>query len=614
MSAVAGIAGVIPFVCFSVDVGKYLFFENAWDESFYELVINGKIANWNSYPWRVLAELPSWMVGGSGLPSAMLSDVMWPALVVLSAGYLALVVTRGWLSLMLVIFLLVFGSDILAFNSSAIYPVYLTVTSVLKLLTLDARRYFSDPFVSFLYLYRTPEPQLSLPVYFLHLAIMVEFIRRPAHRLLHWVVLAIVGFAAVNSYTFFAAASLATGGIGALSLIFIRRLKVAAGVFILTLLLSFHLVWQVVGSHSGEASATVFASSLPMITPSLIYALVLFPLFAFALRDKITVDAEVSFGLALYLVPFATMNQQVITGVMFQTLNWERYVNYPCLVLATVLLVNATEWTRVQSLLNTWMQSAVRRAGIREGLLALYARPLVVITLLALFSLFLYRTQLSNYRQYVRYNLLGVAYAMIIDQVYAEQADAPRYVTLDNSSYDAQVRVRLNTPNLIFNGYVDLVAALKEGKAKADSDVLPLSTKRNWGFEHAARLGLSRDQYEAKLRSEVDSQSCWPHLMYQFTFLECAPYVSDFRTYFPEKLKREIPAIGDLYQQFLRTGHQNLGKRGALVVSTSELSEPQPGAVWKQELAGTLQLATDGGYFAKDLSVRVYAYWQKPNS
>jgi hypothetical protein len=50
------------------------------------------------------------------------------------------------------------------------------------------------------------------------------------------------------------------------------------------------------------------------------------------------------------------------------------------------------------------------------------------------------------------------------------------------------------------------------------------------------------------------------------------------------------------------------------VVSISELPEPQPLGLWKQELAGTLQLTTDGGYFAKNLSVRVYAYWQKPNS
>ena len=120
-------------------------------------------------------------------------------------------------------------------------------------------------------------------------------------------------------------------------------------------------------------------------------------------------------------------------------------------------------------------------------------------------------------------------------------------------------------------------------------------------------------QVKAQLISEIDAQVCWPNLMYQFSFLKCAPYVSDFRTYFPSKLKEAIPPISDAYQQYLLRSAGKADVSGdALVLSTAPLQESEANRIWKQEPAGIVELSTKANGFASSLTAKVYAYWQQP--
>ncbi|MBI3699901.1 MAG: hypothetical protein HY242_05575 [Afipia sp.] len=604
-AAIIAIAGALPHLFFMHDTGGCNFFENAWDESFYALAITGKISGWNDYPLRVLQKFLMALTGGPNCVSAIVSDVLWPFAVALAAGFLTLSIVRNRLAIVPVMVGLVFASEIFSFNSSIVYPA--TISKILGLLPLDVRKLFSDPFVPFLYAYRTPEPQLSLPFFFVYFALVVRFVRASAVGLGDWFALSVAAIVCVTIYPFLAAASLMIGGLGALSLLLTRRWRAGILFMALVFVCALTLAVIMIMSHSGEASAMRFQSHLPLLAPSIVYGAVLLPVFFWTFRNRLQSDAQLTFALLCYLVPFATLNQQIVTGQMFQTVNWERFVNYPSLVVATVILLGRIDW-------NVYLETKSRAARIllrlREGWAARNPRAAVSICLIVL-AVFLYRGQLNNYRQFAPYNLLTLAYAKAIDQFYAAHPDANRRVTLSDMSYDAQVRVRLKTADVIFNGYTDLVAAMKAPEKEGGQSVA-ISTQREWGFEHAARFGLSKGEYEAHLVASIDNRGCFSELMYQFTFLQCAPYVSDFRNYSPTSLKAALPGIADGYRQFLtaRAAKRDLNQ-DALVLSTTELPAGDVSSLWTQAPAGTLSIMAKPSAFARNLSAAVHIYWQK---
>ena len=609
-AACVALSGALPHLFFAYDTGRRAFLEQAWDESFYALVIDGQLANWNDYPARALERLLLSVTGGPDFYSALLSDMIWPFFAVLAAGYLALKLVRGWVLLIPLTFALVFASDVFAANSSVIYPASATISSYLKTLPLDQRKLFSDPFASFLYVYRTPEPQLSLTFFFLYFAIIVRTLARTILKIRDWILLGGAGLICVQIYPFFAAASLLVGGVAGVSLMLTRRWRTAFGCLGVTTVCALYFAFLTARSHAGEAEATRFASSLPMVAPSTLYGLVLFLVFAVLLRKRLRDDTTLWFALGCCLIPFLTLDQQVVTGYMFQTLNWERYVNYVCVVVAASILLGWVNWKELLPGMSRTAVDLNRRLSASHKHVAATGAMLMLGTVL----MFLYRSQLQNYRQYAFYNLMTAAYAKAIDRFYAESSGAPRRVALDNPSYDAPIRVRLHTGEIWFGGYADLVASLKmpeHGSGPAGTVAALSSQHRDWGFEHAARLGLSKAQLADKLNGEIDDQVCWPEMMFYFPFLECAPYVSDFRMFRPTQLKMAVPAIANAYQEFLKGKAEHPGELGdALMVSATPRPRGAVNSLWAQELVGTTRMETRADGFAPGLKAVVYSYWQ----
>jgi hypothetical protein len=609
-AACVGAAGALPHVLFAFDIGGRVFFEGAWDESFYALVMSGRISNWNDYPARVLESGLLILSGGPGFWSALLSDVIWPFTVALAAGCLALRIVRGWLLLVPLIFALIFASDIFAINSSVIYPSNSTLSSFLKGLPLEQRRLISDPFVSFLYVYRTPEPQLSLAFFVGYLSVVIGILGKPVLRWRDWMLLACASFICVQIYPFFAVASLMLGGLGGLSLILTRRGAAGCGWLSITAGCALYLLLLVTQTHGGEADATRFASSLPMLAPSILYSLVLLPLFAFVFRNRWRDEAILCFALGCYLIPFVTLDQQVVTGTMIQTLNWERYINYSVVVLATATLLGRVDWQACFPRIS----SAIAALNGRLIFSAALNLKIGAALILAAAALFLYRLQLQSYRQYAYYNLVTLAYARSVDSFFADNPHSSRRVALDNPSYDAQVIARLGEDRIWFGGYSDLVTSLKVDDMKMrtpETVAVRSSLHREWGYEHAARLGLTRTQLEARLSGEIDNQVCWPEMMFYFSFLECAPYVSDFRLFNPSALKRAVPTISDGYQQYLTEKLEPRARMpDALMLSTAPLPEGEVSALWTQKLVGTTRISTRPNGFAPNLETVVYSYWQ----
>lgn len=238
---------------------------------------------------------------------------------------------------------------------------------------------------------------------------------------------------------------------------------------------------------------------------------------------------------------------------------------------------------------------------------------MLLITFFWLSGLFLYSAQLSTYRKFAHFNVLTTSYAMLIDRVHAARPDAPRHIILANMAYDAAVRARAKTPGLVFNGYTSLVVSLDRPNINmtegAHNEGEPYQI---WGFDYAARLGLTAEEYENKLRAEIDGGSCWPHLMFHAMFLECAPYVSDFRAYFPEKLKQRVSSISKRYHQYLLKAKES--KTGEVLVLLAKRAEASdPNGLWRHEPLGSIKLSIASNGFAPAVSVELFAYWQKPN-
>jgi hypothetical protein len=209
---------------------------------------------------------------------------------------------------------------------------------------------------------------------------------------------------------------------------------------------------------------------------------------------------------------------------------------------------------------------------------------------------------------------MTVAYARSVDKFYAKNPHSSPRVALDDPSYDAPINVRLETGKIFFGGYTDLVTSLKapeQGGASADPVGMVSSLHREWGFEHAARLGLSKVQLAARLNGEIDNQVCWPEMMFYFSFLECAPYVSDFRMFQPSRLKMVVPTISDAYQQYLAKRAEHRGELGdGLILSTAPLPEGVVSSLWTQKLVDTTRMVTRADGFAPRLEAIVYSYWQ----
>ena len=614
-----GLEGTLPHLFFARDLGERIFFEGAYDEAFYSIVMSGEVAAWNEYPIRSLMRLLMFAAGGPNFSFAMWSDVLWPALVVLSAGFLVLSLTRSWVIVIPAAFLLVFGSDILAFNSSAIYPPQLIISNGLRNLPIALRELVPDPFTNFLYVYRTPEPQLSLSFFLCYLAIIVRFLGRQRSTSSDWMIVFCATAICTATYVFFATACLMAAGLAVLSLSAARRWRTAIGLLMVLSTCVLLFGWLATLSHSGEAKATLFHSRLPMIAPSLIYGCLSALLLGWRFRNELTREPRLFFGLLCLLVPAVTLNQQIATGLMVQTLNWERYVNYPFLVLGLFLFL-----TRLSSQKPRWQlrplpmllvdrihtRLSPKLADYYQRALSFFYQTRKISTcflFLMLAAVFVYRAQLHSYRQYAYYNLRTVAYAKLLDRIETEQSPTPQNVTLDDPAMDAEVRLRTHTPRLSFNGYTDLVLAWKNTDAASyaagNGNSLPL--KQQWGFVHAARLGFSREAYEAELRKEIELQVCWPHLMFQFSFLECAPYVSDFRLYAPEHLREKIPEIGLKYETFLRSKPRGAG---AFVLSMKPIPGLNRNDLPSQSPVATLKLATRPNGFSPETTVEVLAY------
>jgi type II secretory pathway pseudopilin PulG len=535
---------------------------------------------------------------------AIAADVVFPLLVGLAAGAVAMATVRTLPAIVLSSFFITFGSDIFSLNSSIFGFGDLYLTKWFQTFEVTVRQYFLDVFSSYLSLYRTLEPQLSLSVFLFHVANLINCLRSdPMSRSRIFLVTG-TGLVCAGAYAFFSMAAALLGCAAVLSLLIAGEKRRATCLFFslgMGLLFTFG---NLATSYEGEAASMLYSSRLPLFSVSMIFGFLGVLVIIVQYRDTVFKDPLLLFSMALLLFPVAVLNQQVVTGVMVQAANWERYVNMVCVVVG--LLVSFGGQRMEARAPNVRFDVCIGRR---------FSIPVfsVVVILLTAVASVLFLSLLDNYRRYAQFNLQTIAYAQAIDQAIDQHGLSIRKVILDNMAIDAPVQARLETTGIDLFGYTALVSGLtKSDQSSATFDDLesPVSKEKE-GFDLAARLGLSPKQYEAALAEELATQACWPHLMYLADFLECAPYVSDFRHYRLGVLEERISEAVASYTKYLAS-HAFASDTPALIFSLEPLLNEDGNDTWQVELLRVTQLSTSAEAFAPSLSTKIFAYVQRP--
>ncbi len=372
----------------------------------------------------------------------------------------------------------------------------------------------------------------------------------------------------------------------------------------------------------------LFHARTPMLSPAVVYGLLGCLWIGLRHGRDVLTSPVLLFSVALLLFPLAALNQQIVSGIMIQTLNWERYVNIPFVLIGltnalrvsgradslTRKLQSAVEvqWHRLVQVLTSLMArpgmqrvSAISDRVQRLWLARKAMVPVVIPALLVLALLFVGQAQRRGYQQFLHYNVLTQGYAQAADRALLQDNNRGSQIILDNMNFDAPIRVRSQQIQDQLAGYSWIVTtAMAKLLRDPQSTELPMQ-----GYQIAARLGLSADAYRDRLQRELDGAYCWPHLMYLAPFLECAPYVSDFRRYDPANLQAIADRSVADYAAYL-SDRQRQQDTPALILSSTPLDFSDADLPWKTELLFETETALDSGTFLPAASATIYAYRQ----
>jgi hypothetical protein len=561
---VAGV-GIGPHVWFSIHLGEVTQFKAAYDEDTYaRLAVVGL-----GRTGRLLASAlfkDVYGVAGRNLGVTLaIADAIFPAVAALSACALAAVVTRSTPSRLLVALLLLFGQELFSFGSSTVtwlLPDGWSLARARAAFAASRPDLIPDYFTSYFSLFRTPEPQVSLPLVFLHLAGVIALVSGRGRRYDAWLLAGLTASHAllIYEYAFLLALVVTLEGLLVLMLVGARQWT-EAGRLVLTMvplgaLAMFH-------GWAPTPSRFLFHSSAPILTPAVVYSVLLLLLTVTVAWSRRMPFRSPAFclGAACAAVPVVLMNQQIVTGVMLSTRDFERYSNYPPLVLAAVIVIGATGPRR-------WLG-----AGIT---------PLTVAGIAGI-GLVVILGQRETVKLFRAYNEASVGLARAIRTAAAGEAEPPR-VLLEEVDLVPLVAVRLHGRAQV-EFVLDYTETVLRPIPRFDADG---GVEHGAGdfhrarlFEHFARSGLSVAEVERLLGQEAASIGTGSAYLLHFLFHPAEVWYpfSDSRQLRPESVRAALPAIVRDYARFLADPPEVL-ERPVLYVAQRGHLPPAADSMW----------------------------------
>jgi hypothetical protein len=480
---VAGL-GFALHLTFSREIGEVAFFKGAYDEDTYFLfMLRGVFDTYRTLSHETLRVLHT-LTGQSTDLTLILADLVFPACSAAAAYFLASHVVRSWPARSLLSLGLIFGPDFLTLANASIWSSgRLSLASFRRWFGLWGSTMVPYPDVSFLTIFRTPEPQVSYAVVFTLLALLVRMSRAegpgPSRRLL----VTAAGLTASLPFVYIVVSlpALAIGAWLAAVLWFTgsRRVSGWLAAIVGGTALIFAVTFWMSRSRSG-----VFTSRWPIVTPAILVVLItVVPLTVLVARRYRGVRSA-WLGLGFLVVPVVLGNQQLVTGIMVSARDWERNINYQFLLLGLVLSLHPIVANR-----DARATRALRSVA-------------VLATLWIAFEVV--RAQTVTYRLWLPQNLAGVAMKRAVAAA-GSALPATTRLLLEPPQLAPQLRVRTGDR---FACVLDFTGLFLRPVPPLDArGGIPASPYADDLFEHWWRTGTTPAEAESVLRAEASERS-----------------------------------------------------------------------------------------------------------
>jgi hypothetical protein len=541
--------GALPHVRFSLLLGEPAFFSSAYDEATYALwVLDGGTPGAPNRWLSHAAFVSLWTLTGSAWDATMLlADVVFPVVAAWLAWLLAGRLAAPRLLRLLLALALLFAQEFFSLGCWTIFqvPELVDVPALSPSPPTDLRSLraaapewaqllvpdYASPFLS---LFRTPEPQVSQSVLLAALILLLDLARFGVNGRRG----AVAGAAFLNLmlgavYLFHASAIVVLEGVLALALAARGERRTAGVVAALAAIGVISIGLATTLYHASPAArAWSFASRLPVLTPASIAALVGLLLVVLELWRHARRDAALGFAAACFGSVLVLTNQQLVTGRMISTRDWERYVDYALVVIGAAILVA------------TWL----RRARVRPRVL--YA--LAGAGLLAGGRLLLVAQDRVYAEEFLFTNLKSMAMEKAVSELRTQGLEGALLV-LEEPELLPLLQIRLDRR---VDSLLDITDAYDE-----PADPLDIDGGR-WGsrsahkrrlFEYFARRPRAPGRVARILQQEADTGAGF-FLSFLFHGRDWWRPASDGRAVRPERIALLLPGIRQEFEEYLRAG------------------------------------------------------------
>lgn len=511
------VLGLWQHLYFSYAMREFAFFKNAFDEDTYVLSPFVGFRLDRALSGFVVSSL-LWLSNGSYNFTLIFLDATLPPIIFLAAYFVGTSLFAKFPARCLFALFLVFASDLFSLGSLASYPGPFPTFSQFK--ALVGASYVPPIDTSYLAIYRSPEPQVSYVVGFVLISLLLRTVLDDSNDMKRRQMLALAAAQALllTCYALISYPILLVEGCAIIALLAAGRWRTA---FVLGVLWTGSIVIAILAARITLGTSFMFASRLPIITVGVILALLLAATFLGLLLKQGRCHPRLMIGLAFAIVPIVLTNQQVVTGWMISTKEWERHINLAFVVISGGILASHLRWRSI------WLN------------------PL--ITLAAIFVVgFVVQSSKRTYLFWLPDNLKSLAMARAIAATGAS-GGGDAVLVLQPPHYASFVEARMGHTLRALIDYADVfknpIASTPSFKTTPQSGSL---------FEYWRQTGVTPETARQILTDEANQQNGF-YSAFLFNVCEYWSPCTDGRDVKTQKIVAAIPTVIDDYAAFLAT-------------------------------------------------------------
>ncbi len=568
--------GVLPHALFSLNAGGVHYMNNAWNEDADTLhaLQHATIIYRMFSAWVVRG-----LIGTFGLDGGLIAaDAIGPFLsAIVAAGLAFRIGFKTRRSLFMAACLMLFALEFLALCNS------MTVGPLTQILPFSSpfypewfRMFVPDLYENFFSLYKTPEPQFTLILFFASLYALLRHAQT-----LHWKYALVLGVFALSFPFIYVSTGIALilciGLYAVAGLLLTHRPTFVLMLVMVTAAVAYYLHWFLTDKSVVNGDSFVFASHLPIFSVSMLWGVGLLLMYLRHWGQNLYTRAwvrecppPIMLALVCCIVPLITLNQQLVTGLMVQSRTWEYYTNLTFIALALLLL-----WPMVETHIAPRVPHFLKRR-------APYAATALLIVLVI--------AQIANFVTYNRANLDNLIVAQLLDEQKKNHPDGLPPVMLQSTSEDVQVALRMNTQDVQFiagsqQALSHPIARLSAG----DVTYLHSQDGREAAFTYFDRLGQSQEEFAQKLDAEGTRGMGAVQVARFFSPMDCWKPLSDYRDANVSGMKAKIPSIIADYGAFLKNPERRTDL-GEIWFSTRNAHTMRNDVPWQESILATRTL------------------------